>query len=295
MAPFEAGLRIDAFLATWSEALSRAAAGRLVRDGRVTQNGLPCKPATRLKAGDLVQAVFPPPARVLPPQPIEFEVIYEDGDLIFLDKPAGLAVHPGAGRADGTLVNGLLHRFPELAAVGGSSRPGIVHRLDLDTTGVMVVARNGASYQHLIKRFERREVKKTYLALVRGRAVHAEGAIEAPLRRSSSDPRRVRVDWSGREALTRFRVVAAGEDATLLELDLHTGRTHQARVHLAAVGHPIIGDLLYALRRTKRSIQTARLMLQSTDLTFTDPTTGEQKSFHLNPDPTFQHLLSSFS
>ncbi len=242
----DAGRRVDVVLAERFPELSRNRVQHLVDDGFVLVNDQPPRRATRLAEGDAVECTIPErTAAVAPDAEIEIAVIHAGDDVIAIDKPAGLAVHPGAGRPDGTLVNGLLARFPEIAAVGGAERPGIVHRLDMDTSGIMLVARTEAAYHSLVGQFGDRKVAKTYLALVAGSFPHASGTIEAPIGRSTADPRRMEVDWSGRSALSEFRRVARTNDASLLELDLVTGRTHQARVHLAAVGFPVLGDAVY--------------------------------------------------
>ena len=209
-------------------------------------NGDPAKPSRRLEAADEIAVWFSQDRPATPaPQRVEFEVVYQDRGIVAVNKPPNLPVHPGAGRPDGTLVNGLLSRYPDIAAVGGPGRPGIVHRLDMDTSGVVLVARTDEEYLSLVEQFANRTVSKTYLALVEGSLAHESGLISAPLGRQASDRRKMQVDWSGKEAATRFRVVAISDRASFLELDLITGRTHQVRVHLAAVGHPVIGDATY--------------------------------------------------
>ena len=242
----EAGRRVDVVLTERFPDLSRSRVQRLVDDGYVLVNGEPPRRATKLGAGDAVECTIPErTATAVPDDRVEIAVIHAGEDVIAIDKSPGLAVHPGAGRPDGTLVNGLLARFTEIAGVGGAERPGIVHRLDMDTSGVMLVARTMAAYTALVEQFGDRKVAKTYLALVEGSFPHASGTIEAPIGRSKADPRRMDVDWSGRRAVSEFRLVDRTAEASLLEIDLVTGRTHQARVHLAAVGHPVLGDAVY--------------------------------------------------
>ncbi len=209
-------------------------------------NGDPAKSSRRLEQADEVELWPSQSVSAIPfPQHVEFEVVYEDRDIVAVDKPPHLAVHPGAGRPDGTLVNGLLSRYPDIATVGGPGRPGIVHRLDMDTSGMILIARTDEEYLSLVEQFASRTVAKTYLALVEGALPHESGLVSAPLGRQASDRRKMQVDWSGKEAATRFRVVARSDRASFLELDLITGRTHQIRVHLAAVGHWVIGDATY--------------------------------------------------
>ena len=242
----EAGSRIDVVVAARIPDMSRNRVQKLLDGGHVLVNEEPPRRSSRVEAGDEIEVTTPEPgATLLPDDGIAFDVIHEGAEVIAVDKPAGLAVHPGAGRPDGTLVNGLLARYPEIVGVGGAERPGIVHRLDMDTSGVLLVARSERAYQSLVEQFGERGVEKTYLALVEGRFAHDSGVIEAPIKRSAADRRRMEVDWSGKAAVSEFRTVGRGEDATFLELRLVTGRTHQARVHLAAVGHPVRGDLAY--------------------------------------------------
>lgn len=245
---------MDQCVASRLESLSRGAASELVKSGLVLTNGARCKPARRVRAGDEIEVWLSESTEEVPaPEDVQFEVLFEDAGLVVVDKPAGLAVHPGAGRPTGTLVNGLLRRYPEIAAVGGAVRPGIVHRLDMDTSGTLLVARSQSEYLSLIEQFSERRVAKTYLALAEGSVAHLAATIDAPIARSASDRRRMRVDRSGKEALTKLRVVARLKGASLLELDLISGRTHQARVHLAAIGHPIVGDHDYGRSTSKRS------------------------------------------
>ena len=242
----DSGRRIDEWLAGQLDGLSRTRAARQIRTGSVLVNGDPAKPSRRLEPADEVEVWFSRDRPATPaPQEVEFEVVYEDRGIVAVNKPPNLPVHPGAGRPDGTLVNGLLSRYPEIAAVGGPGRPGIVHRLDMDTSGIILVARTDEDYLSLVEQFANRTVSKTYLALVEGALAHESGLISAPVGRQASDRRKMQIDWSGKQAATRFRVAAISDRATFLELDLITGRTHQIRVHLAAVGHPVIGDATY--------------------------------------------------
>ncbi len=226
--------------------LSRNRVQKLLDEGHVLLNEESPRRASRVEAGDEIEITIPDRrATISPDEGIAIRVIHEGEDVIAIDKSAGMAVHPGAGRPDGTLVNGLLARYPEIAGIGGSDRPGIVHRLDMDTSGVMLVARSERAYRTLVEQFGSRGVEKTYVAVVDGRFPHDSGVIEAPIARSAADRRRMDVDWTGKPAVSEFRTVARGPEATLLEIRLVTGRTHQARVHLAAVGHPVLGDTVY--------------------------------------------------
>ena len=250
----DSGRRIDEWLAGNFDDISRSGAVRLIKSGSVNVNGEPPKPSTRLAAGDEIQVwKTEKPDETPTPQDIQFEIVYEDFGIIAVNKPPHLPVHPGAGRPDGTLVNGLLARYPEIASVGGACRPGIVHRLDMDTSGILLVARTEREHASLVSQFASRAVVKTYLALVDGRVIHESGVIEAPVGRKSSDRRRMEVNWSGKNAVTNFEIVARTRTASLLKLGLTTGRTHQARVHLEAIGHPVIGDKGYGGRHVLES------------------------------------------
>jgi 23S rRNA pseudouridine1911/1915/1917 synthase len=200
------------------------------------------------------------------------DVVYEDAALVVVNKPAGLSVHPGPGHPDGTLVNGLLAHIPDLGGIGGELRPGIVHRLDKDTSGLLVVAKTAQAHATLVEAFAEREVAKTYLAIVRGRPELGEGMIDAPLARDPVHRQRMAIVEGGRPARTAFRVVAEGGGWSLVEARPETGRTHQIRVHMASIGHPIVGDALYG----RREEGVARQMLHAWRLSFRHPTSGEE-------------------
>jgi len=268
--------------------LPRNQVQRWVREGLVRLNGAPARPAATVAAGDLVDCRPPPPReeRVLP-EPAALDLLYEDEHLAVLVKPAGLTVHPGAGRASGTLAHHLLARYPEMAGVGGPGRPGIVHRLDRDTSGVMVVARTAAAYQRLARAFASREVAKRYLAIVYGAPAPPAGTIEAPIGRHPTRRKEMAVRADGRPARTGYRTVAAAAGLALLDLDLWTGRTHQIRVHLKSAGHPLVGDPVYGEARWKalpRPLQARlrdfpRPALHAWRLGFRHPATSEPLDF----------------
>jgi 23S rRNA pseudouridine1911/1915/1917 synthase len=244
--PESAGERLDRALAQ-RLAMPRSRAQRWIEQGRVRLDGrLPAKSGEPLRAGASV-AWEPPPAadaRIVPAAG-ELAILHEDADLIALDKPPGLVVHPGAGRSEGTLVHRLLERFPELAGVGGPGRPGIVHRLDRGTSGVLVVARNAEAYERLSRAFAARQIDKRYLAVVWGAPREPAGEIDSPIGRHPTDRKKMAVRPRGRAARTGWRRLAAAGPAALLELELFTGRTHQIRVHLRSLGHPLVGDPVY--------------------------------------------------
>ncbi len=258
---------------------------RWIADGRVTVNGRTAKPATAVRAGDAV-ACRPPERRAAPGlegEAGELAVLYEDGELAVIDKQPGVAVHPGAGLDRGTLVHFLLHRFPEIGAVGGAGRPGIVHRLDKDTTGALVVARTESAYAGLSAAFAERRIDKTYLAVVYG-APPVSGQIDLPIGRHRHDRKRMQTRPDGRPAITRYRRLETAAGVSRLEIKLETGRTHQIRVHLKAIGHPLVGDPTYGEARWKglpgavrRPLKTfPRPALHAWRLAFVHPVSGER-------------------
>lgn len=241
------GERLDVYLAQLDEVPSRAYAKRLIDDGHVTINGQsPGKAGVRLKAGDVVEVHLPPPqASELEPQAIPLDIVYEDAHLLVLNKPAGMVVHPAPGHSSGTLVNALLHRYPDLPGIGGVKRPGIVHRLDKETSGLMVVAKTTEALSALVRAMKARRITRRYLALVHGVVKADQGQIDAPIGRHPVKRQQMAVVEGGRPALTRFRVLERFAEATYLAAELVTGRTHQIRVHMAFIGHPVLGDERY--------------------------------------------------
>ncbi len=275
------GARLDVWLAGQVPGLSRAAARKLIDDGRVLVNGKAGKASARLKEGDKVAAgleLREDAAEAPGPQEIPLEVLFADEDIIVLDKPSGLVVHPGAGNEEGTLANALVALFPELAGVGPRERPGIVHRLDKGTSGVMVAARSPRAYASLVGQFKRHDVRKTYFGLVYGRVAAAEGRIDWPIGRHATKRKRISTHSKNpRQAETFFRVLEVLPRATLLEVRPLTGRTHQIRVHLAAAGHPIVGDALYG--RKNEAKRYPRIFLHARSISFLHPGTGERLEF----------------
>lgn len=271
-----AGERLDRVVALEAD-LSRQAATALVTGGAVSVNGgVVTTRSARVSAGDVIDVVLSPPrASALTPEPdIEFRVLYEDAELVVIDKPAGLVVHPGAGRAEGTLVHGLTARYPEIADVGEPERPGIVHRLDATTSGLMVVARTERARVALVDALSRRDVARQYQALSWGAVAGDEGLVDAPIGRSTRERTKMAVVADGREARTRYRVVRrfiSPAPLTLLECRLETGRTHQIRVHLASIGHPVVGDTRYG--RSRPALVAPRPFLHAERLAFDHPIT----------------------
>ena len=280
------GQRLDRYLARHQES-SRNRVQRWIREGHVRVNGSIVKPSLVLEGGECIDWEVTEPrfdARVEPEEG-PLEVLLEDEHLLVVNKPAGLVVHPGAGRHTGTLVHRLAHHFPEILNVGGPGRPGIVHRLDKDTTGVLLVARTAMSYQELSSMFAERRVKKEYLTLAYGKPAAAEGVVDAPLDRDSRDRKRMTVvpPGRGRSARTCYRCLKSGNGVSLLSLAIETGRTHQIRVHLKSIRHPIIGDPVYGEARWKevsRALQPAlknfpRTALHAWRLSLTNPISGQ--------------------
>jgi 23S rRNA pseudouridine1911/1915/1917 synthase len=270
-----AGMRVDQFVVAQLPRLSRARVQSLLRSGHITINGAGTKASMRVRMGDLVHVGEPPLMQAgIEAQGIPLEVLYEDNDLIIVDKPAGIVVHPAAGNRDGTLVNALLYHCNELSGVGGVERPGIVHRLDKDTTGCLVAAKNDAAHGSLTRQFAGREVSKIYLALVDGRFAKGSGEISAPIGRHPIHRQKMAVVERGRAARTTWRVLRELPVGSLIECTLHTGRTHQIRVHLKHIGHPLLGDDVYGKRSS-----FPRQMLHAWKLAFIHPSTGQLVSF----------------
>jgi 23S rRNA pseudouridine1911/1915/1917 synthase len=270
------GERLDKFLALKQEDLSRAHISGLVARGLVTVNGAIAKASYRLKGGELVEIeVAPPPPTTLLPQDIPITVAYEDEDLLVVDKPAGMVVHPAPGHPMGTLVNALLARLPDLRGVGEGLRPGIVHRLDKDTSGLMVVAKNRQAHEYVSRQIKERAIRKVYIALAMGALEPAEGMIRARIGRDPRNRKRMAVVEWGREAETSYRVTERLLGFTLLEAFPKTGRTHQIRVHLSSLGHPLAGDSLYGGKHPRLD----RQFLHAHILGFRLPTTEEYMEF----------------
>ncbi len=287
----ETGCRLDTVIAGRQPTLSRSYVGRLIRAGRVTVNGLAKKSGYVTRCGDIVRSEIPPPEPITcKPESIPLAVLYEDTDLIVLNKPAGLVVHPGPGHESGTLVNALLHHCPDLEGIGGEVRPGIVHRLDKNTSGTMVAAKNDMSYEGLGRQFKNRQVEKKYLALVYGEPKTSDGVISLPIGRHPTDRKKMSPkSLRGRSTETLWRVKEEFQGVTLLELHLKTGRTHQVRVHCSAMGHPVVGDAVYGGRRRWKTLgsQEAQHFLRAVDrqmlhawaLAFAHPRTGKWMHF----------------
>ncbi len=291
----QAGLRLDKWLAEALPHLSRSRIKALIEDGRVSSDGQTmADPSAKVKPGQCFAVAIPPPEPATPePQDIPLDIVYEDADLVVIEKPAGLVVHPAAGNPDNTLVNALLsHCTDSLSGIGGVSRPGIVHRLDKDTSGLLVVAKNDQAHQHLAKQFEDHSIDRAYHAVVWGVPQPRSGVIEGNIGRSPNDRKKMAVvNKGGKRALTRYRVLRTfGDVASLVECRLETGRTHQIRVHMTSIGHPLVGDPVYGRPRSGRIkgvsaearealSEFPRQALHAVLLGFSHPRTGERLKF----------------
>jgi len=275
----QGGVRLDKFVASARADLSRMEVQRLIKAGEVRVNGRTEKASYRLEAGDEVELVLPEPETpTIQPEAVELDVLYEDDDLVAVNKPAGMVTHPAYGNWSGTLVNAALYHWPQMRDAGPDlERSGVVHRLDKDTSGVIVLAKTPQALRHLQRQFKRRTVYKLYTALVEGVPASSAGIIEAPIGRDPSRRKRMAVVKGGRPAITRYDLIEDLETNALLAVEPRTGRTHQIRVHLAWLGHPIVGDRLYGYR--KQRIGLKRLFLHAAELHVDSPSTGERLEF----------------
>jgi len=287
-----AAARLDRFLAEQTEDLSRSAAARLIKSHLVRVNGLTADPADRVAAGDVVEFEIPEAyVSEAAPEAIPLDIVYEDVDLAVINKPAGMVVHPAPGHHTGTLVHALLGRGGGWSAVGGVSRPGIVHRLDKGTSGLIVVARNDASHRALSSQLKDRSLSRTYMAIVRGLVKDEAGELEGPIGRDPKERKRMAVVSGGRFARTRYQVVERRGGHTLLRCDLDTGRTHQIRVHVAALGYPVTGDAEYG----GGEAGVSRPLLHAWRLRLRHPRTGEEMNFEAPPPSDFNEFWAGLS
>lgn len=274
-----AGDRLDIFLTQRCSGLSRSRIKKLIIDGYATIDGKKVSPAYKLRAGQRVTIEFPAPSPTnIAAQRIPLSVVYEDDDMLVIDKPAGMAMHPGAGQPDATMVNALLGMYRDIASVGGVGRPGLVHRLDKDTSGLVAVARTDAAHAALSAQFRDRTVSKRYLALVSGTLDPPHAIIDAPIGRHPRDRKRMAIVEGGRPSVTAYRTIASIPKYTFAEAHPRTGRTHQIRVHFASVGHPTIGDALYG-HTGHAEARLGRHFLHAAGLELDHPTTGARVSF----------------
>jgi 23S rRNA pseudouridine1911/1915/1917 synthase len=290
-----AGLRLDRWLVTAVPELSRARLQALIDGGYVRVEGATKKPAHRLRGGEAVSIEIPPaPPQELAPEPMALAIVHEDEHVLVVDKPAGMVVHPGAGVSRGTLAAGVLAHAPETASVGGQRRPGVVHRLDKGTSGLLVVAKTTSAYHALVAQLAARAVTREYLAIVHGRVAPAEGRVDAPIGRDPHHRQRmaIRPDGQGRRAVTQFRVLERFDGFTLVECRLETGRTHQIRVHLASLGHPVAGDEVYGRGRPPLPVDVEGVALHAARLAFEHPVAQRRVEFASPLPPRLARLVS---
>ncbi|MBR6006329.1 MAG: RluA family pseudouridine synthase [Clostridia bacterium] len=281
--------RLDAFIAERTS-FTRSAAQRLIETGAVLVNGEVKKPRYAVKPGDTVEITPPPPAPVeLVAQDIPIDIVYQDEDIAVINKPVGMVVHPAAGNPDGTLVNALMYHLKDLSGIGGELRPGIVHRIDKDTSGLLVVAKNDAAHNFLSAELKTHSVQRTYFALCEGNFREDEGTVDAPIARHRTDRKKMAVVPGGREATTHWHVEERFGDMTLLRVELETGRTHQIRVHMAYINHPLVGDAVYG--RGRNSLGFTGQALHAAKLRLTHPRTGERMEFTAPLPENFEKAL----
>ena len=287
-------MRADRFLSEKLPELSRSRIQQLISDGSITVNGKAIKSSLKLTGGESVEVHIPEAAGTeILPENIPLDILYEDEDILIVNKPKGMTVHPAPGHPGGTLVNAVMHHCGDsLAGINGEVRPGIVHRLDKDTSGLIIVAKDDKTHELLSKMIKNREVDRRYLALVWGVVSHDKGRIEAPIGRDINDRQKYIVtDLNGKDSITNFSVIERFKEATLIECKLETGRTHQIRVHMNYIGHPIVNDPVYGKRKI---INSFGQMLHSYSLKFTHPITKEDLSFKQDPPKEFTEVLDMF-
>lgn len=288
----DGGKRIDAFISQIEELnISRTAVQRMIEEENVLVNDKKVKTSYKIQKDDIISVKKEEAKEVeLKAQDIPIEVIYEDKDIIVVNKPKGLVVHPAAGNPDGTLVNAIMAICKDsLSGIGGEIRPGIVHRLDKDTSGILIVAKNDNAHVNISNQIKEHQVKKTYIALVRGNIKENEATINMPIGRSTKDRKKMAVSKKGKEAITHFRVLKRYGKYTLLEINIETGRTHQIRVHLSEIGFPVIGDYIYS--NGKNEFNVVGQMLHSKEIEFKHPTSGKQMKLEASIPQYFDEIL----
>lgn len=286
--------RIDTYISEKKENYTRNKVQRLIEENKISVNGKIVKPSYKVQAEDIIEIIEEEPIETdIKPQDIPLDVLYEDNDIIVINKEKGMVVHPANGNFDGTLVNAVMAKCKgSLSGIGGEIRPGIVHRLDKDTSGAIIVAKNDEAHVNLSNQIKNHEVKKTYLALVRGIIKENEATIKMPIARSKTDRKKMAVDPKGKEAITHFKVLDRFENKyTLLKINIETGRTHQIRVHMSHIGYPLIGDEVYS--NGKNEFNVHGQCLHAWQLDFKHPRTGEQLHIEANLPEYFDKLLKN--
>lgn len=291
----EAGQRLDVFLSDKTE-MTRSRIGKLIQDGQATVDGkIVLKPGTPVKAGQWIELNIPQIKPVeLTPQDLPISVVYQDDDLAVVFKPSGMVVHPAAGNPDGTMVNALMMKLDGLSGIGGEMRPGIVHRIDKDTSGLLLVAKNDRSHLFLSEQIKEHTVQRAYLSILIGRLKENEGDVHGPIGRHPTDRKKMAIVADGREAHTHYTVLEELRGATLIEARLTTGRTHQIRVHMASLGHPVLGDPVYGPKKSPYPVEGGQL-LHAYKLGFVHPTTGENMLFEAKPEERFEYWRKKLS
>ena len=289
----ENGKRLDAYVASQDKEITRTSAQRLIENGNILVNGNKQKVSYKVSTGDIIiiEDVQAQPVE-LKAQDIPIDIIYEDNDIIVVNKPKGMVVHPANGNPDGTLVNAIMAICKDsLSGIGGEIRPGIVHRLDKDTSGLLIVAKNDKSHVNMSEQIKNHEVKKTYIALVRGIVKENEATIDMPIGRSNSDRKKMAVNKNGKNAVTHIKVLKRYDKYTLLQINIETGRTHQIRVHLSHIGYPIIGDYTYSNGKNEFGIMGQ--CLHAKELEFKHPITVKKMKLEAQLPEYFEHLLQT--
>jgi len=285
------GLRIDKAVSMKDKDLSRAAVQRMIEEGNVLVNSKNTKMAYKISLGDEITIIKEKPREIeIKAEDIPLDIIYEDNDILVVNKQKGLVVHPGNGNPDGTLVNAIMNKCKDsLSGIGGEIRPGIVHRIDKDTSGLLIIAKNDKAHINMSEQIKKHEVKKTYIALVRGKTKENQATIDMPIARSNKERTKMAVSKNGKNAITHFEVIERFSGYTLLKVNIETGRTHQIRVHLSQIGYPIVGDFVYSNGKNPFGVQGQ--MLHSSELEFKHPITGKEMKLQACLPEYFEEVL----
>ena len=285
------GLRIDKAISIKDKDLSRAAVQRMIEEENILVNNQKAKVAYKISLGDEITIIKQPPKEIeIKPEDIPLDIIYEDNDILVVNKQKGLVVHPGNGNPDGTLVNAIMNKCKDsLSGIGGEIRPGIVHRIDKDTSGLLIIAKNDKAHINMSEQIKNHEVKKTYIALVRGKTKENQATIDMPIARSNKDRTKMAVSKDGKNAITHFEVIERFTNYTLLKVNIETGRTHQIRVHLSQIGYPIVGDYVYSNGKNPFGVEGQ--MLHSSKLEFKHPITGKEIELEAPLPEYFEEVL----
>lgn len=285
------GLRIDKAVSLKDKDLSRAAVQRMIEEGNILVNSKNTKMAYKISLGDEITIIKEEPKEIeIKAEDIPLDIIYEDDDILVVNKQKGLVVHPGNGNPDGTLVNAIMNKCKDsLSGIGGEIRPGIVHRIDKDTSGLLIIAKNDKAHINMSEQIKNHEVKKTYIALVRGKTKENQATIDMPISRSNKDRTKMAVSKNGKNAITHFEVIERFLGYTLLKINIETGRTHQIRVHLSQIGYPIVGDFVYSNGKNPFGVQGQ--MLHSSELEFRHPITGKEMKLQAQLPEYFEEVL----